>query len=155
MRIREAKKSDAAAAAQVLLEGDSAFETKKRLPSMKRFLTKKTASKECLVAEYTADGGIIGVIVYTRDYSHDAHYIEYIATAQAHRRKGVARALLRAFIARCKKETPARQRYALSSTTITNRASIAMHHKAGFERMGTLKGLHYGTDEMFFRYRLK
>lgn len=113
----------------------------------------KVKTKECLVA--FRDNDVVGVLVYHRDYSHYANYIEDIAVSKKHRRRGVARGLLKKFIEISKKETPRNQKYALSSTRVKNKASIGMHLKCGFKEIGRLKGLHYGEDEIFFAYLLR
>ena len=63
--------------------------------------------------------------------------------------------LLKKYVKISKAETPKKQSYALSSTNIDNQISIKMHLKFGFEKMGILKKLHYGRDEIFFRYNLR
>jgi ribosomal protein S18 acetylase RimI-like enzyme len=97
---------------------------------------------------------VLGCLIYEKDYSHYANYIADIAVAKEHRRKGVALKLIEAFIERSKKEQPKKQPYALSSTDVTNEASIALHKKAGFIELGIVKKLHYGKDEVFFGYKL-
>lgn len=47
-----------------------------------------------------------------------------------------------------------KQKYALSSTDVSNKASINLHKKMGFKEIGILKGLHYEKDKVFFTYKL-
>jgi len=122
------------------------------LASAKKELKINIKRKEVLVA---VDKEVMGILNYARDYSHYANYVEDIAVSKKHRRKGVSKALMKKFIQISKKETPKKQKYALSSTEVNNKASIKMHLKFGFKKIGTLKGLHYGTDEAFFAYKLR
>lgn len=116
------------------------------------FLAEKIAEQTCYVCVENED--VMGLFVYWRDYSHYANYLTDIVVAERHRRKGVATALLDAYVELCRKEQPKKQPYALSSTDVTNEASIAMHTTFGFEHLGTIKNLHYGKDELFFGYKL-
>ncbi|NOZ80768.1 MAG: GNAT family N-acetyltransferase [DPANN group archaeon] len=97
---------------------------------------------------------VVGLLGYQQDYSHHANYVSDLAVKKGHRREGTGTALLRRFVEECRKEQPTKQRYCLSSTQVSNRASIRLHQESGFKEMGILKGLHYGQDEMFFGYRL-
>ncbi len=115
-------------------------------------LNKKIKTKESFVA---LDGGeVVGVLIYARDYSHYANYAEDIAVSKKHRGRGIAKALLKKYVEVSRKETPKKQKYALSSTDVSNRASIGLHKKAGFKEIGRLKGLHFGKDEVFFACKL-
>ncbi len=98
---------------------------------------------------------VLGVMAYNRDYSHYANYLSDIAVAKKHRRKGIASHLLEKFIEISKQEQPKKQRYALSSTDVTNTSSIALHEKCGFTNLGIIKSLHYGKDEIFFGFDLQ
>lgn len=142
------KNSQILTAAKILTEAyfDSFREAKK-------YIRRKLKTRECLVA--IENNEMIGVLLYYRDYSHYANYIEDIVVSKQYRRKGVAIQLLMKFIEISKKETPKNQKYALSSTKITNKTSISMHLKCGFKEIGRLKGLHYGEDEIFFAYNLR
>ena len=75
--------------------------------------------------------------------------------AKKHRRKGIAKILLDKYIEVTKKEQPKKQKYALSSTDVTNIPSIKLHLNYGFEKLGRIKELHYGKDEIIFGYKLK
>ena len=123
------------------------------LSNAKKHLNKKIKTKESFVA---LDGKTVaGVLIYARDYSHYANYAEDLAVSKKHRGKGFAGALLKKFIEVSRKETPKKQRFALSSTDASNKASINLHKKAGFKEIGRLKKLHYGKDEVFFAYKLR
>ena len=123
------------------------------LAKAKKDLRTWTARKQSLVA---VDGEkVVGVLMYTRDFSHYANYIEDIAVAKVHRRKGVAKKLLQKFIEVSRKETPKKQKYALSSTETSNKTSIKMHLNFGFREIGRMEGLHFGKDEIFFAYKLR
>ena len=98
---------------------------------------------------------VMGVCTYAPDYTHYAHYLTDIVVAKKHRRKGVANLLLQKFIEVSKKEQPRKQPYAYSSTDVTNKASIKMHLGFGFKKVGIIKKLHYGKDEIFFGYKLR
>lgn len=113
----------------------------------------KIKTKECLVA--LVDKEVAGILLYTRSYSHYANYIDDIVVAKKYRGKGIAKLLLKKYIEISKKSTPTKQKYALSSTNITNKISINLHKSIGFKEIGTLKGLHYGKDEVFFAYKLR
>ena len=101
------------------------------------------------------NGKVVGVLMYTRDFSHYANYIEDIAVAKVQRRKGIAKKLLQKFIDVSRKETPKKQKYALSSTETSNKVSIKMHLNFGFSEIGRMKGQHFGKDEIFFAYNLR
>ena len=147
MRTILAKKEHIHPAATILHA--SHFET---LHEAKTWLREKIKNKEFFVV---VDGKeVLGLLLYERDYSHYANYISDIVVAKKHRRKGVAHALLEKYIAVSKKETPKKQRYALSSTTGTNKISIKMHLSFGFKELGRVEKLHYGKEEVFFGYRL-
>ena len=47
------------------------------------------------------------------------------------------------------KEQKKKNKITLSSTHLDNKASQKMHLGFGFEEIGVLRGLHYGTDEKF------
>ena len=143
-----AKKSDVKGSAEILVEAYF-----KSLKDAKEHITNHIKKKECIIVIQNKE--VLGVLIYSKDYSHYANYIDDIAVAKKHRRKGVARLLLKKFIDVSKKEQPKKQRYALSSTDVTNKSSIKMHLNFGFKKAGILKRLHYGKDEIFFAYRLK
>ena len=121
--------------------------------SAKNYLNKKIKTNESFVALDNND--VVGVLIYARDYSHYANYTEDLAVSKKHRRKGIAKALLKKYIEISRKETPKKQKYALSSTDVSNKASISLHKKIGFKEIGKLKKLHYGKDEDFFAYKLR
>ncbi len=123
------------------------------LAQAEAYLIDKSKTKECFVA--IEKGKVMGVLAYSRDYPHYANYISDIAVHEDHRRKSVATELIRKFIKISRKEQPQKQKYALSSTDQTNKASIKMHLKLGFKKIGRIKGLHYGKDEIIFGYRLR
>lgn len=119
----------------------------------KNELLTKMISGECFIA--LEGNEVLGVFIYTRDYSHYANYLEDIVVAKKHQRKGVAFELLKKYILVSKKETPLKQKYALSSTNVSNISSVKMHLKFWFKKMGILKSLHYGKNELFFSYDLR
>ena len=123
------------------------------LASAQKELIKKIKTKEYLVA--LEKNKVIGVLNYTKNYSHYANYIEDICVSQAHRKKGVAKILLQKYISLSKKQTPQKQKYALSSTDVSNTISLAMHRSFGFKEIGRIKALHYGKDEIIFGYDLR
>lgn len=123
------------------------------IDSAKKRLLQKIKTKESFVA--LDNNVVLGVLAYARDYSHYANYAEDIVVSKKHRKKGIAQKLLEKYIEVSRKETPKKQRYALSSTDITNKASINLHKKVGFREIGRLKGLHYGKNEIFFAYKLR
>lgn len=148
MRIIAARKRHVDTAAHILAEAyyDSFKEAKRRV-------IQKMKTKEIFVA--IENGSVIGVMIYSRDYSHYANFIEDISVSIGHRRRGAALGLIRKFVEISRKETPKKQKYALSSTDARNKASISLHKKAGFMQIGRLRGLHYGKDEIFFAYELR
>ena len=116
-------------------------------------LLKRIKSNECFIA--LDNNEILGLFIYTRDFSHYANYLEDIIVSKNHRRKGVSQELLRKYISISRAETLIKQNYALSSTTTSNKPSVAMHLKFGFKKIGVLNKLHYGKDELFFAYDLR
>jgi len=121
--------------------------------SARNHINKKINAKESFVA--LDDNEVAGVLIYARGYSHYANYAEDLAVSKKHRGKGIAKALLKKYIDISRNETPKKQMYALSSTDVSNKASIILHKKAGFKEIGKLKKLHYGKDEVFFAYKLR
>ncbi|MBS3111727.1 GNAT family N-acetyltransferase [Candidatus Woesearchaeota archaeon] len=99
----------------------------------KNCLNKKIKRKNSLVV---LDGNnVVGVLIYARDYSHYANYTEDLVVSKKHRRKGIAKALLKKYIEISRKETPKKQKYALSSTVVSNKASISLHKNIGFKEI--------------------
>ena len=123
------------------------------LKEANKYLLEKIKSGECYVA--TQGNEVLGFFCYEKDYSHHANFLSDIVVAQKYRRKGVAKQLILKFIEVSRKETPHKQKYVLSSTDVTNIASIKMHLKIGFEKLGKIKRIHYGKDEIFFGYALR
>lgn len=97
---------------------------------------------------------VVGVLGFFFDWSHYANFVEDLAVSKEYQRRGIASSLLSMFVEVSKASTPGRQRLCLSSTTTDNEASITLHIKCGFERLGVLKKLHFGKDEVFFGHRL-
>ncbi|MFH1915783.1 MAG: GNAT family N-acetyltransferase [Nanoarchaeota archaeon] len=145
MRCIFGRKEHVAQAARLLDWYDSVSVAKKRV-------IKKMGAREFLVV--LMDGRVVGVLLYARDYSHDANYCEDLIVEESARRKGVGSLLLNKFIELCRAEQPKKQPYAFSSTDVTNVRSIALHEKVGFRNLGIVKKLHYGKDEIFFGYKL-
>ncbi len=129
------------------------FESYCSLTSVKKHLHQKIKTKESFVA--LSDNEVVGVLIYSRDYSHYANYVEGLVVSKKYRDKGIAQKLLKKYIDVSKKETPNKQKYTLSSTDVSNKASINLHKKSGFKEIGILKNLHYGKDEVFFAHRLR
>lgn len=114
----------------------------------RNWVNKRIKAKECILAVEKED--VAGVLLYYRDYSHYANYCGDLAVSKKHRKKGIATKLLKKYVEISKKEQPKKQRLVLSSTDVTNKASIKTHQRAGFKKIGVLKKLHYGKDEIFF-----
>ena len=81
-------------------------------------------------------------------------FIEDLAVSKEYRGQGFAKALLQKFIEISRKEQSKKQPYCLSSTDVTNKASIKLHLRVGFKKLGVIKELHYGKDEIIFGYKL-
>ncbi|NQU98075.1 GNAT family N-acetyltransferase [Candidatus Woesearchaeota archaeon] len=135
-------------AAKIL--SDNYFETS---DEAKEHVLAKIKSKESFIAVIGDE--VIGLMNYRRDYSHYANFMSDIVISKNHRRKRVATQLMKKFIEVCRKEQPEKQRFALSSTDVTNDASIKMHIKFGFKKLGVVKKLHFGKDEIIFGYDLR
>ena len=118
----------------------------------KKDITSKKRNEKWFVA--IKDNRVAGVLGYFFDYSHYANFIEDLAVSKKYRRQGVGKALLHKFIEISRKEQPKKQPYCLSSTDVTNKASIKLHLGFGFKKLGTIKKLHYGKDEIIFGYKL-
>jgi L-amino acid N-acyltransferase YncA len=97
---------------------------------------------------------LIGFFDYIYQYSHNANYLYNLCIADKFRRKGYSKYLLKKYI-EISKEQKTRNKFALSSTHRTNVRSQKMHLSFGFKKMGVLKGLHYGEDEIFYSYDLE
>jgi ribosomal protein S18 acetylase RimI-like enzyme len=97
---------------------------------------------------------LAGFFDYLSKYSHDANYLHNLCIAKKFRNKGHSKHLLNKYIEISKKQKT-RNTIALSSTTKINTASQKMHTSFGFKKIGTLKKLHYGKDEIFYAYDLK
>ena len=135
------------AAAKILFE--AYYES---LDCAKTYLKKKIKTKESIVA--LENNKVVGVLIYARDHSHYANYIQDIAVSKQYKRRGIAMFLMKKCIEISRRETPSKQKYLLSSTDATNKPSIKLHLMCGFKKIGRLKGLHYGKDELFFAYKL-
>jgi L-amino acid N-acyltransferase YncA len=97
---------------------------------------------------------LTGFFNYLPKYSHNANYLLDLCIAKKFRNKSYSKHLLNKYIEISKKQKT-RNTIALSSTTKTNIASQKMHTSFGFKKIGTLKKLHYGKDEIFYAYNLK
>ena len=122
------------------------------LKEAKEEAIKRINNKECLIA--LENNKVVGILMYSRDYSHYANYCQDLFVVKEYRNKGIASLLLKKFIYISRKEQPRKQKYVLSSTDTKNIASIRLHKRVGFNKIGTVKYLHYGKDEVFFGYRL-
>lgn len=147
MKITFAQKKHTLNASKILVE--AYYDT---LKSAKQVIKRKISSKEVLLA--LEGETVVGVLIFTKDYSHYANYIEDIVVSNGHRRKGISQKLLARYVKISRKQQPKKQKWALSSTNVKNNASIKMHKKFGFKVLGIVKKLHYGTDEIIFGYRL-
>ena len=96
---------------------------------------------------------LVGFFDYIYQYSHNANYLYNLCIAEKFRGKGYSKQLLTKYIEVSKKEKT-RNTIALSSTHKTNIISQRMHKSFGFKKMGILKELHYGEDEIFYSYKL-
>jgi len=148
MNIIKTQKKHLHSAAKIMEEAyyDSITEAKKEL-------ARKIRSNESFVA--LEENNVVGVLIYAKSYSHYANYMEDIIVAKNWRRKGVAKKLIEKYVDVSKKQTPKKQKYALSSTDVSNKTSINMHVTCGFKEIGRMKKLHYGKDEIFFAYDLR
>jgi|SRR3989344_5020952 len=148
MKIHIITKQQVHETARVLVEGGW-----HSLESAKKEIRLRMLKREVFVA--VNNKKIVGLFIYFRNYSHEANALEYIVVSKNHKRNGVAKQMLLKYIQISRKETPKKQKYCLSSTHVTNKVSIKMHLSFGFEKIGILKGLHYGMDEIFFGYDLR
>ncbi len=148
MKVIRANKTHAKYLAEILVE--AYFDSKKLAL---KHVREKINDMSCFVA--VERGVVLGLFTYLRDFSHYSNYLEDIAVKKSFRRKGVAKILLQKFIKISRKEQPRKQKYVLSSTDITNKISIKMHLNFGFKKLGLIKGLHYGKDEIIFGYSLR
>ena len=148
MNIIRAQKKHIVQASQILFE--AYYDSQK---SAANYLRQKIQSKEVLVMLH--ENIVVGVLIYTRNFSHYSNYVEDIVVAKKYRRKGIAKKLLSYYVHISRQEQPNKQSYALSSTNVENKISIKMHKKFGFKVLGKVKKLHYGKDEIIFGYSLK
>ena len=74
------------------------------LPNAAAYLKKKITRRECFLA--VDKSKVVGLLVYLRDYSHDANYVEYLLVLGSRRREGIANNLLRKYIEVSRKEQP-------------------------------------------------
>ncbi len=100
------------------------------------------------------DSELAGFFNYYFQYSHHANYLEDMGVSKKFRRKGCSKHLISKYI-EISKEHRSKNRIALSSTHKKNIASQKMHINFGFKKIGILKGLHYGEDEIFYSYDLE
>ena len=147
MKIRKIKKEEVNETSKVLSE----FFFDNSAKDAKKYLLKKL--QETYIA--IIDKKVAGVIIYEPDYSHDANIIAFLIVSKPYCRQGIGRSLMNKFVEVSRKEQPKRQKYALSSTDVKNKKSIALHKKLGFIELGRIKKLHYGIDEIFFGYKLR
>lgn len=96
---------------------------------------------------------LVGFFNYFSQYSHYANYLEDICVASAFRGKGYSKLLLTRYID-ISREQQSENKVALSSTHKKNVDSQKMHKNFGFRKIGVLKELHYGDDEIFYAYDL-
>jgi L-amino acid N-acyltransferase YncA len=99
------------------------------------------------------NSNLVGFFNYTQKYSHDANYLDDVCVAEKFRSKGYSSYLLTRYIEICRKQM-GRNKIALSSANKPNVVSQKMHIKFGFKKIGVLKGLHYGKDEIYYSYKL-
>jgi ribosomal protein S18 acetylase RimI-like enzyme len=96
---------------------------------------------------------LAGFFNYYFQYSHYANYLEDICVAEKFRGQSCSNYLLSKYI-EISQQQKSKNRIALSSTHKANVASQKMHKSFGFKKIGTLKELHYGEDEIFYAYSL-
>lgn len=99
-----------------------------------------------LVAE--ADGAVIGFLAYRTDW-FQCTFVSLVSVAQAHRRRGTARALYDAV----ERLSPSPRLF--SSAEETNAPSIRMHRALGFAPSGHIDNLPQGYRELLFFKRLR
>ena len=99
------------------------------------------------------DSELGGFFDFIPQYSHYANYLNNICVVKKFRGKGYSKQLLEKYI-EISREQKTRNVIALSSTHKTNVASQKMHKRFGFKKIGVLKELHYGEDEIFYSYKL-
>ncbi|MCE7735354.1 MAG: GNAT family N-acetyltransferase [Candidatus Heimdallarchaeota archaeon] len=97
---------------------------------------------------------LVGFFYYLFQYSHHANYLADICVSKSSQGKGYSKHLLAKYV-EISKEQRKKNKITLSSTHLDNKASQKMHLKFGFEEIGILRGLHYGTDEIFYAYNLE
>lgn len=149
MKIQLAKKEQLNTISKMLADMWTSGDVKEA----KEWIKPKLKEKEVYVAMQGNE--IAGIMSYERDFTHYANFCSDVYVSPEHRRKGIALKLLEKYVSVSAKEQPKKQRLVLSSTDVTNKASINLHMKAGFEKIGLIKGLHFGTDEVMFGYKLK
>lgn len=111
---------------------------------MQQRVTAKLAHHDWLVAE--VDGQVVGYAYYGAFHSRAAyrHTVEVsIYLAPAHQGKGYGKALYRALLASAQAKG---FREAIALIALPNPASIALHHKLGFEETGVLRQVGYKLD---------
>jgi len=102
---------------------------------------------------FFVDSKLIGFFDYIHQYSHNANYLYNLCIAKKFRKNGYSKYLLKKYV-EISREEKTRNVVALSSTHKTNIASQKMHLSFGFRKIGVLKNLHYGEDEIFYAYDL-
>jgi ribosomal-protein-alanine N-acetyltransferase len=96
------------------------------------------------------DGGLVGYAVTRR--SGDTVDLQRIAVRPAHRRRGVARALLRAAVGESRR---AGARWMLLEVSETNRAALAFYARAGFGEINRRRRYYRdGSDALVLRLPL-
>lgn len=97
---------------------------------------------------------LAGFFNYYHQYSHYANYLEDICIGEKFKGQNYSKYLLSKYI-EISKQQKTQNKIALSSTRKTNIHSQKMHKNFGFKKIGTLKELHYGEDEIFYAFSLK
>jgi GNAT superfamily N-acetyltransferase len=109
------------------------------------FIRSHVERHHLLVAE--DDDQVAGVLAYRTDW-FQCTYVSLIAVGEAHRRRGVARALFKAV----EQMSPSPRLF--SSTEETNAPAIQMHTALGFAPSGHIDNLPQGYRELLFYKRL-
>jgi ribosomal protein S18 acetylase RimI-like enzyme len=111
------------------------------VPDRTRELRRWIARGECLVAR--RDGAVVGFIVADRSF-FEQRFIPLVVVHPAHRRRGIASALIRRVAEACPEQ---------KLFTSTNRSNVAMQAvcaSLGFVRSGIVENLDDGDPELIY-----
>ena len=114
-------------------------------PGRREFLEHAHAAGECIVAR--RDGELAGFVVLDRLFFRQ-HFVELLYVEPAHRRTGVARAIVRHIESLCPGEK------LFTSTNESNVRMQAFCAALGFERSGRIDNLDEGDPEIVYFKRV-